>query len=180
MLKNRRFAVYRGSAEISPMIKIALIEPEIPQNTGNIGRICVGADCELLLVGKLGFSMDDKYMKRAGLDYWEKVRLQRIGTLGEFFNKYDTPEYTLAFLSKKAEKIYTEIPAKNDGSLVLVFGKETVGLPEEILTKYAERSYRIPTTGNVRSLNIANTVSIVTFDVLRRLDFAGLERKICL
>lgn len=159
------------------MIKIALIEPEIPQNTGNIGRICVGADCELLLVGKLGFSMEDKYMKRAGLDYWKKVQLERIESVDEFFEKYDNSEYTLAFLSKKADKLYTEIPAKNDGSLILIFGKETLGLSDYILKKHSERCYRIPTTGNVRSLNIANTVSIVTFDVLRRLDFAGLERK---
>lgn len=162
------------------MIKIALLEPEIPQNTGNIGRVCVGADCGLILAGRLGFLMDDKHMKRAGLDYWQKVDLQRIETVEEFFAQYDTPEYTLVFMSKKAEKIYTDIPAEADKKLVLIFGKETLGLSEEILTKYADRCYRIPTTGNVRSLNIANAVSIVTFDILRRRGFAGLEKTICL
>jgi tRNA (cytidine/uridine-2'-O-)-methyltransferase len=162
------------------MIKIALIEPEIPQNTGNIGRVCVGGGCGLILAGKLGYSMDDKQMKRAGLDYWYKVDLQRLETVEEFFAEYDTPEYTLAFMSKKAEKVYTDIPADKDRKLVLVFGKETKGLSEEILTKYSDKCYRIPTTGDVRSLNIANAVSIVTFDILRRRGFEGLEKKACL
>jgi tRNA (cytidine/uridine-2'-O-)-methyltransferase len=161
------------------MIKIALIEPEIPQNTGNIGRICVGTDSELILVGRLGFSLDDRYVKRAGLDYWKNVRLKHINTVDEFFEKYKLPDCTLAFLSKKAEKIYTEIPVVDGKDIVLVFGKETLGLSDEILTRYSEQCYRIPTTGKVRSLNVANAVSLVTFDILRRQNFAGLEKKAC-
>lgn len=157
------------------MIKIALFEPEIPQNTGNIGRLTVGSGCSLILAGKLGFSLEDKYMKRAGLDYWKHVDLQIIDTLDEFFTIYPKDEYTYAFLTKFAEKPYTEIPADNPEKLIIILGKETAGLPDFVKEKYPDMLYKIPITDKVRSLNVANAAAITVYDVLRRCGFGGLK-----
>ncbi|WP_022850215.1 tRNA (cytidine(34)-2'-O)-methyltransferase [Limisalsivibrio acetivorans] len=159
------------------MIHIALIEPEIPQNTGNIGRLCVATGSELILCGKLGFSLDDKYLKRAGLDYWKKVKLTRVEEVEDLFSLYPADEYTYAVLSKKAETEYTEIPVESGKELLLIFGRETEGLDEEMLNRYGDYLYRIPTTGDVRSLNLSNAVAVITYDILRRIDFCGLEKK---
>jgi len=156
------------------MLNIVLFEPEIPQNTGNIGRFCVGTDSRLILVGKLGFSLDDKYVKRAGLDYWSRVDLERIESLDAFFEKYPVSKHPYAFLSKFASKRYTEIPHE-DENLMLIFGRETSGMPSFIEEKFPESLYRIPATGKVRSFNLSNSVALVGFDILRRRDFAGLD-----
>lgn len=155
-------------------LNIVLFEPEIPQNTGNIGRFSVATDSLLILVGKLGFSLDDKQVKRAGLDYWHNVRLERIDTIEEFFIKYPPEKYPYAFLSKFGTKKYCEIPHE-DKNLMLIFGRETSGLPDWVSEKYGEYLYRIPTTGRVRSLNLSNAVALVGFDILRRRDFEGLD-----
>ncbi|TCK62611.1 tRNA (cytidine(34)-2'-O)-methyltransferase [Seleniivibrio woodruffii] len=155
-------------------LNIVLFEPEIPQNTGNIGRFSVATDSRLILAGKLGFSLDDKYVKRAGLDYWQHVRLETIDTLDGFFEKYPIGNHPYAFLSKFGTKNYTEIPHDNP-NLMLIFGRETSGLPDSVQKKYAEHLYRIPTTGRVRSLNLSNAVALVGFDILRRREFAGLD-----
>ncbi|PLX66152.1 MAG: tRNA (cytidine(34)-2'-O)-methyltransferase [Denitrovibrio sp.] len=156
------------------MLNIVLFEPEIPQNTGNIGRFCVGTDSKLILVGKLGFSLDDKYVKRAGLDYWSRVNLERIDTLDEFFEKYPADKCPYAFLSKFANKRYTEIPHE-DENLMLIFGRETSGMPDFIEERFPNSLYRIPATGKVRSFNLSNSVALVGFDILRRRDFEGLD-----
>jgi tRNA (cytidine/uridine-2'-O-)-methyltransferase len=156
------------------MLNIVLFEPEIPQNTGNIGRFCVGTDSRLILVGKLGFSIDDRQVKRAGLDYWEKVDLEVIDSVGEFFERYPSEGFRYAFLSKFAKKTYTDIP-HTDKSLMLIFGRETSGLPDFVAEKYPDNLYRIPSTGKIRSFNLSNAVALVGFDILRRRDFEGLD-----
>lgn len=155
-------------------LNIVLFEPEIPQNTGNIGRFSVATDSRLILAGKLGFSLDDKHVKRAGLDYWKNVRLETIDTLEQFFEQYPIGTHTYAFLSKFGEKNYTEIPHDNP-NLMIIFGRETSGLPDFVQERYAEHLYRIPTTGRVRSLNLSNAVALVGYDILRRRDFCGLD-----
>ncbi|MGE4319080.1 MAG: tRNA (cytidine(34)-2'-O)-methyltransferase [Deferribacterales bacterium] len=155
-------------------LNIVLFEPEIPQNTGNIGRFSVATDSRLILVGQLGFSIDDKAVKRAGLDYWKNVDLEVIDTIDEFFIKYPMEKFPYAFLSKFGKNNYTAIPHENR-DLMLIFGRETSGLPEWVSGKYRDFLYRIPTTGKVRSLNLSNAAALVGFDILRRRDFDGLD-----
>ncbi len=157
------------------MIKVALIEPEIPQNTGNIARLCAGTSTELILVGKLGFSLQDKYLKRAGLDYWEFVNLRTIDSIDDFFINYPNSNYEYAFLSKFADNDYTNISSSNSKKdLILIFGNETSGLPEKIHKKFFNYFYKIPMNDNIRSLNLSNSVAIVLYDVLRRNNFNDL------
>ena len=144
---------------------IVLIEPEIPPNTGNIGRLCAGTGSHLHLVGKLGFSLDDKHMKRAGLDYWPAVKLHRWDSLEQLQAEY--PDGCFWYMSKKAELNYTEV--KFSSGDFLVFGKETLGLPEDLLDKVGKQALRIPILSPaVRSLNLANSAAIILFEALRQ------------
>lgn len=145
---------------------IVLVEPEIPPNTGNIARTCAATGCRLFLVGKLGFSTEDKYLKRAGLDYWEYVNIEYRDNIEELINEFGIENFY--FLSKKARKLYTDVKFKKND--FLVFGKETFGLPEELLNKYCDNTLRIPTE-NVRSLNLSTSCGIVLFEALRQNDF---------
>jgi len=143
---------------------IVLIEPEIPPNTGNIARLC-GATCSTLhLVGKLGFSTDDKTLKRAGLDYWKEVEIKYWQTLDEI--KQANPDSRYFYTSKKAKQSYVEV-AFQEGDF-LVFGKETAGLPEKLLQDNPETTIRIPIFGNVRSINLATATGIVLYEALRQ------------
>ncbi len=144
---------------------IVLVEPEIPPNTGNIGRLCAATKTHLHLVGKLGFSLDDKHMKRAGLDYWPEVKLHRWETLQQL--KETNPQGRFWYTSKKATQGYTDITFQPGD--FLVFGKETLGLPEELLAAEAERSILIPILSPaVRSLNLANSAAIILYEALRQ------------
>ncbi len=144
---------------------IVLIEPEIPPNTGNIGRLCAATGAHLHLVGKLGFSLDDKHMRRAGLDYWPHVTLHRWESLDELKHHY--PHGRFWYASKKAAQRYTEVTF-NAGDF-LVFGKETLGLPDELLAAEHEHTLLIPIlTPAVRSLNLANSVAIILYEALRQ------------
>jgi len=144
---------------------IVLIEPEIPPNTGNIGRLCAATKTHLHLVGKLGFSLDDKHMKRAGLDYWPEVKLHRWESLQQL--KETNPQGCFWYTSKKATQSYTNITFQPGD--FLVFGKETLGLPEELLAAEAERSILIPILSPaVRSLNLANSAAIILYEALRQ------------
>jgi len=144
---------------------VVLIEPEIPPNTGNIARLCAATNTTLHLVGKLGFSLDDKHLKRAGLDYWHAVDLRRWESLEELQQEY--PDEIWWFTSKKAAKTYLEVDYQPGD--FLVFGKETVGLPEELIEANAEQTIRIPIYNNaVRSYNIANSVAIILHEALRQ------------
>lgn len=144
---------------------IVLIEPEIPPNTGNIGRLCAATGTPLHLVGKLGFSLDDKHMKRAGLDYWPAVKLHRWESFDALKEQY--PAGRFWYMSKKAAHGYTQVAfSKGD---FLVFGKETLGLPEELLKQVGDMALRIPIfSPAVRSLNLANSAAIVLYEALRQ------------
>lgn len=144
---------------------IVLVEPEIPPNTGSIARLCGANDCVLHLVHPLGFSTDNKHLKRAGLDYWEHVKIIHWKSLEEFLVKQD--ERKLYFLTTKTRRPYTEAAYKPGD--FLIFGKETKGLPAEILHHYSERCYTLPMTNpHIRSLNLAMTAGIVLYEALRQ------------
>lgn len=150
---------------------IVLVEPEIPQNTGNIARLCAANKFTLHLIKPLGFSIEDKYVKRAGLDYWSLVEVHCHENLDEFFNQY--PDLDKYYLTTKATKSYAEIQYKED--CALLFGKETKGLPESLLNSAPERCIRIPMQDEARSLNLSNAVAIVSYEVLRQHNFRSLR-----
>ncbi|MBE6955773.1 MAG: tRNA (cytidine(34)-2'-O)-methyltransferase [Ruminococcaceae bacterium] len=152
------------------MLNIVLVEPEIPSNTGNIARTCAATGSVLHLIRPLGFDISDKAVKRAGLDYWHLVDVRDYENLDDFFAKNDVAEPWL--LSTKAPRCYTE--ATFTDGCYLFFGKETKGLPEEFLAKYYERCLRIPMRAEARSLNLGNSVAIVTYEALRQLSAPGL------
>ncbi|MEI8388839.1 MAG: tRNA (cytidine(34)-2'-O)-methyltransferase [bacterium] len=146
---------------------IVLYEPQIPQNTGNIARLCACTGSSLFLVGKLGFHITDRHVKRAGLDYWDSVDINTVSTLAELQENF--PDNNFYFLSTKASKKYTEISYKKGD--FLVFGSETKGLPEEIVFNNIDNSLTIPMIDNQRSLNLSNSVSIVVYEALRQINF---------
>jgi tRNA (cytidine/uridine-2'-O-)-methyltransferase len=147
------------------MFHIVLYEPEIPSNTGNIGRLCVATDATLHIIGRAGFDLDDRSVRRAGLDYWEHVRLVRHVDLTAF--EAGVPPERLFCFSAHARELYTAIEYRRGDSLL--FGSETRGLPPEVLARHAGRAFRIPIpTGKVRSLNLANAVAIVLYEALRQ------------
>jgi len=148
-------------------LNIVLVEPEIPQNTGNIARTCAVTGSILHLVKPLGFSVDDKHLKRAGLDYWRLLDIHYHESLDDFFKKY--PEGDFYFSTTKAKKLYTDV--KYTENSFLFFGKETAGLPESLLNKYQERCIRIPMRNQARSLNLSNSVAIIVYEALRQLNF---------
>ena len=149
---------------------IVLLEPEIPQNAGNIARTCAVTGSVLHLIKPLGFSVEDKYLKRAGLDYWQYLDIRYYENFEDFVSK--NPDARLIMATTKAKKVYTEIDYKEDD--YIVFGKESAGIPEEILLDYKETSVRIPMEGTLRSLNLSNSVAIMVYEALRQLDFKGL------
>jgi len=146
-------------------LHIALIEPRIPPNTGNIARLCVGTDTPLHLIEPLGFSLDDRAVKRAGLDYWDKVDLWLHPNWFRFRDAISRDR--CLYFSANAERDFREAPFAANS--VLVFGNETDGLPDKILEKHPERCFRIPMPGELRSLNLANAVSVVLYEGLRQL-----------
>ena len=152
------------------MINIVFVEPEIPANTGNIARTCAATKTQLHLIKPLGFSLDDKHLKRAGLDYWPLLNVRIYENLDEFFEKNRGGRFF--YLTTKAPRSYVECELR-DGDYFL-FGKETKGLPEELLYKNPERCIRIPMREEARSLNLSNSVAIVAYEALRQLDFDGL------
>lgn len=149
---------------------IVLIEPEIPGNTGNIARLCAGTSIELHLVKPLGFSTDDKHLKRAGLDYWHLVKVHYHENFDEVLEKYKNHHFH--YCSTKAVKIYSD--AKYEKEDLLVFGKETAGIPEEILKVNWENTVRIPMQEGARSLNLSNAVAVVAYEALRQQNFESL------
>ncbi|KKM09461.1 tRNA methyltransferase [Clostridiales bacterium PH28_bin88] len=149
---------------------IVLVEPEIPPNTGNIARTCAATGTNLHLVGPLGFSIDDRYLKRAGLDYWHLVSVRYHDSFAAFRDEY--PEASFYLLTTKASRSYAEVCYRPDD--FLVFGRETRGLPSELLAAYSLRCVRIPMLDEARSLNLSNAVAIVLYEALRQQGFPGL------
>ncbi len=150
----------------SDFLNIVLFEPEIPQNTGNIARLCACIGAKLYLVGRLGFVLSDKYLKRAGLDYWDKLEIEQIDSLNELLKQ--NPDSNFYYFTTKTKKIYTTIDY-NKGDF-LVFGPETRGIPEEILNKNCNYCLTIPMKKNTRSLNLSNSVAIAAYEVVRQLN----------
>lgn len=156
-----------------PSLNIVLVEPEIPQNTGNIARTCAATGASLHIVKPMGFTVDDKKLKRAGLDYWWLMTpIQYYDGLEDFFSKNSGPFY---YFSTKAKHVYTEI--KYPDGCYLVFGKETAGLPEKLLYENPDNTVRLPMREEARSLNLANTVAIGAYEVLRQWDFPNLKEQ---
>ena len=156
-------------------INVVMVEPEIPQNTGNIARTCAATGAKLHLVHPLGFLIDDKYLKRAGLDYWDKLDIEEHTSLEKFLEKYKPEENNMFFASTKSKQSYTDIDYSNMDEVFILFGKETKGLPEDLLLKYMEKDIRIPMRENLRSLNLSNSVAIIVYEILRQANFEGLD-----
>ena len=153
------------------MLNIVLVEPEIPQNCGNIARTCAATGCRLHLIRPLGFDISEKAVRRAGLDYWHMVDVRDYDSLDDFFAKNDVQQ--MWCLSTKAPRGYTEAAFSED--CYLFFGKETKGLSEDFLAKHYDACIRIPMRADARSLNLSNAVAITVFEALRQLDFPGLQ-----
>ncbi len=154
-------------------INIVLHEPEIPQNTGNISRTCAATHCSLHLIRPLGYSLDDRYLKRAGLDYWQYLDLYLYDNLEDFYRK--NPNACCYYFTTKAAHCYTE-PAYPQ-KVYLLFGKETKGLPEDLLRQHREHCVRIPMWQELRSLNLSNSVAVAVYEVLRQRGFGNLNRQ---
>lgn len=154
-------------------IHIVLVEPEIPPNTGNVARSCAATGAVLHLVKPLGFSIDDKSLKRAGLDYWQYVNLEVHESLDDFMSKYEGKRMYLA--TTKGGMVYTDA-AFEDGDMIL-FGKETAGLPKDFIAEHEDTAVRIPMSEDtrLRSLNLSNSVNIILFEALRQIGFPGLK-----
>ena len=149
-----------------PTLNIVLVEPRIPQNTGNVARTCACTACRLHLVGPMGFAIDDKKLKHAGLDYWHYLDISYYDSLDEFFAKNSGPYY---YFTTKAPQRYTDV-SYPDGSY-LVFGREDAGLPEALLAANQEHCIRMPMRDTCRSLNLSNSVAVGVYEVLRQWDF---------
>ncbi len=156
-------------------LNIVLVEPEIPQNTGNIARTCAAIGAKLHLVKPLGFSIDEKQVKRAGLDYWDKVEIEEHDSFKEFLEKYKPEENNMYFITTKGTHCYSDVDYSKMEEVFVLFGKETKGLPENILKKYIEKTARIPMRPTLRSLNLSNSVAIVAYEICRQKKFEDLQ-----
>lgn len=152
-------------------LNIVLHEPEIPSNTGNIGRTCVATGTRLHLIKPLGFSLDEKAVRRAGMDYWKDLDLSIYEDYQDFIDK--NPDAKIYYATTKGQNKYTDVSFL-EGAYIM-FGKESAGIPEEILIEHPEECIRIPMGHDIRSLNLANSVAIVTYEALRQQDFGDLE-----
>lgn len=153
-------------------LNIVLVEPQIPQNTGNISRTCAVTGAALHLIKPYGFEISDKHLKRAGLDYWDKLEIHEYDSLDDFFQK-NSGEYF--YFTTKGENTYCDVTFPN-GSY-LFFGREDKGLPEGLLFENRKRCLRVPMRNDLRSLNLSNTVAVAAYEVLRQWDFPDLNRK---
>ena len=151
-------------------LHIVLVEPEIPQNTGNIARTCAATGAVLHLIEPLGFEISDRYLKRAGLDYWQYLELHTYPNLEDFFEKNQGEFY---FFTTKGKNNYTQV--EYEGNVYLFFGKETKGLPEDLIRENLSRALRLPMREKIRSLNLSNSVAIIAYEAMRQLNFPGMS-----
>ena len=154
------------------MLNIVLLEPEIPANTGNIGRTCVAAGARLHLIEPMGFQINEKQVRRAGLDYWDKLDYTIYDCYSDFLAK--NPGAKIYMATTKARQIYSDVSYEED--CYIMFGKESAGIPEEILVEHEETTIRIPMYGEIRSLNLGNSVAIVLYEALRQQGFGNLNQ----
>jgi len=157
---------HQPEAAVAPLFRIALIEPEIPQNTGNIGRTCVGMNASLDLVGELGFRITDKNLRRAGLDYWQHLTWAHFDVYAEWEKTLERPERVFYFSAKAEKSLYDLNYEKGD---TFVFGRETQGLPDDVLRRNADRCVLIPILGPVRGYNVATSVAMVLTEAYRQI-----------
>lgn len=155
------------------MLNIVLFEPEIPANTGNIGRTCVAAGARLHLIEPLGFRLDEKSLKRAGMDYWKDLDVTTYIDFDDFLSK--NPNAKIYMATTKAPNVYTDVSYEPD--CYIMFGKESAGIPEEILIHHKEDSIRIPMVSDIRSLNLGNSVAIVLYEALRQNNFENMTKE---
>lgn len=155
------------------MLNIVLFEPEIPANTGNIGRTCVATGTRLHLIEPLGFRLNEKSLKRAGMDYWQDLDVTTYIDFNDFMEK--NPGAKIYMATTKAPNVYTDVSFEPD--CYIMFGKESAGIPEEILVHHKENSIRIPMVGDIRSLNLGNSVAIVLYEALRQNNFNGMTKE---
>lgn len=156
-------------------LNVVLVEPEIPQNTGNIARTCAAIGAKLHLIKPLGFSISEKQVKRAGLDYWDKLDIEEHDSFKEFLEKYKPEENNMFFITTKGTHCYSNVDYSGMEEVFVLFGKETKGLPEATLKKYIEKTARIPMRPTLRSLNLSNSVAIVVYEILRQKNFEELQ-----
>ena len=156
-------------------LNIVLVEPEIAVNAGNIARTCAAIGAKLHLVYPLGFSISERAVKRSGLDYWDKLEIEEHTSFKKFLEKYKPEENNMFFVTTKGKNVYSDLNYKNFDEVFALFGKETKGLPEDILKKYLDKTIRIPMRKNLRSLNLSNSVAIVAYEIFRQADFDNLE-----
>lgn len=157
-------------------IHVVLYQPQIPANTGNIARTCAGTDTSLHLIRPLGFSTDDKQLKRAGLDYWENVKIHYYDSLEEFFERNAGGEFY--YLTKFGEQPHSSFDySDQDSEVFFIFGRETTGLPKDLIKENMDRCLRIPMTDKVRSLNLSNTAAILVYEALRQQNYRELDLK---
>jgi tRNA (cytidine/uridine-2'-O-)-methyltransferase len=157
-------------------IHVVLYQPQIPANTGNIARTCAGTDTSLHLIRPLGFSTDDKQLKRAGLDYWENVKIHYYDSLEEFYERNAGGEFY--YLTKFGEQPHSSFDySDQDSEIYFIFGRETTGLPKELIQENMDRCLRIPMTDKVRSLNLSNTAAILVYEALRQQNYRELDLK---
>ena len=157
------------------ILHIVMVEPEIPQNTGNIARTCAILGAKLHLVHPLGFQISDKAVKRSGLDYWDKLEIEEHDSLDSFLEKYKPEENNMFFATTKGKHIYSDVDYSDMDEVFLLFGKETKGLPEDLLKKYLDKTIRIPMRETLRSLNLSNSAAIIAYEVERQRGFERLE-----
>lgn len=153
--------------KIKTKLNIVLYEPEIPQNTGNIVRLAACTNCDVYLIGKLGFSIDSRHLKRAGLDYWDSVNIKRVEHIEDLWSEF--PDNKFYYLTTKTQNFYTDVKFQNCD--FLVFGPETRGLPEDLIFSKGNNSITIPMQEGQRSLNLSNSVAIVVYEALRQIGF---------
>ncbi len=157
-------------------LHIVMVEPEIPQNTGNIARTCAITGAKLHLVHPLGFKINEKEVKRAGLDYWDKLDIEEHSSLEKFLEKYPPEKNNMFFATTKGTTKYTDINYSEMDEVYVLYGKETKGLPEDLLKKYLNtKTIRIPMLPTLRSLNLSNSVAIITYEILRQHQFEDLQ-----
>ena len=155
------------------MMNIVLLEPEMPSNTGNIGRTCAATQTRLHLIEPLGFKLNEKALKRAGLDYWDKLDVTVYSDYQDFLERNPDALERMYFATTKAHKVYSDVGYETD--CYLMFGRESAGIPEEILVENEDRCVRIPMWGDIRSLNLSNSAAIVLYEALRQNGFGKLE-----
>ena len=177
LLMNEGHPIIKNQMEEKKLnLNIVMVEPEIPQNTGNIARTCAITGAKLHLVHPLGFDISERSVRRAGLDYWDKLEIEEHKSLESFLEKYPPEDYNMFFATTKGKSVYSDVDYSKMDEVFVLFGKETKGLPEWILKKYLNaKTIRIPMLPTLRSLNLSNSVCVIADEILRQKNFENMQ-----